>query len=800
MNIKLLRTSIICLLTSTLFTGIAMAQTQLANPSFEEDAANVGNPDGWDIGKGAQVKVGNGNASAGNRSLLVSDGYVAVYQNLQIAKLAGQTITFSIDAKSVSPNAVIGARLGYYTNDNKWHDGVLLWNKPITSEYKTYTASRPFPADAKAGRLYIAIYRSDKKSTFYIDNVQLTIGSGLSKEDAHRAITLARDAQYFLNRLNASNITSVEKDTWQKQAEDILQQANTANATLADKLDAYNQQISALNAQLFASLANGKPFISKIAPAYDRLAPDALPAKSTFDGKVLSLRGEHQAFGIDIANAENETQKIAIEVQGLPTECSINWRRQVYTETWYTKGKTLISDPLTELKDDARSTFITVDMGEFTRLFADIKIGTNAEPGNYPISITLTGNNNSIQKEIINLQILPKTAPPQRMDNYAFGYINNFPIANNTAAAVQDLVNHGVTDIEWAFMPPATFDKDGNLQTVNFSSYNKLLKDFAPSPIRLNVFWQPAYKSMKTTDGNDLKVLSPEWKNAIIQLLKAWIKNAGEHGVSADRITILTADEIHSHALESSPDESIQQYVEIAKLFQDKLPDLKNYLTLSFYAFPNDVKAALPYVDVIMPHMPLPTQLTRNAPPTYNPRDAFTHEIYPWLFEARKQRGLEISSYHVAAGRTDDALQWNRFYPALAAATGHTGIGYWAYNGFRGKTWDDTDGGLLDYNFVYNGTENHPINRKYNVTGETIVTSIRWEAVRAGLQDANIILTLKEKSDAGELTTEQRATFDALLAEAQKHNGPHRDTTNDISIAQMQEFSQKLRALYTAIK
>lgn len=799
MKLTLFKFCCTCFLSVLPLIGTAHAQTQLANPSFEEDAANVGNPDDWSIGKGAQVKVVSGDASAGNRALLVSDGYVAVYQNLQIPALANQQINFSLDAKGASDNAAIGVRVGYLTTDNKWHDAVLLWDKPITSEYKTYNASRPFPADAKAGRLYIGIYRSDKKSTFYVDNIKLQISGGLSAEDAHHAITLARDAQYFLNRLGAANITSNKKDIWQKQAEDILQQANAADISLAEKLDSYNEQITSLNAQLFKVMANGKPFVSETSFAFDRLAPDAIPIKSTFDGKILSLRGEHQAIGIDIANAEDAPQKIDIKVQGLPNGCGINWRRQVFTETWYTKGKTLISDPLTQLPG-GKSTFITIDSGEMARLFGDIEVGENANAGNYPVTISLTGSNNSTETQTVDLQILPQAAPPQRMTNYAFGYINDFPISNNTAKAIKDLEDHGVTDIEWAFMPPATFDKNGNLLKVDFNSYDKLLKDFAPSKIRLNTFWQPAYNSMKMDDGTDLKVLSPEWKNAIVQLLKAWVKNAGEHGVSADRITILTADEIHSHALESSPDESIQQYVEIAKLFHDKIPGLKNYLTLSFYAFPNDVKAVLPYVDVILPHMPLPTQLTRNAPPTYNPRKAFTEEIYPLLFEAQKERGLKISSYHVAAGRTDDALQWNRFYPVLAAATGHTGIGYWAYNGFRGNTWDDTDGGLLDYNFVYNGAEKNPVCEKYNVTGEIIVPSIRWQAVRAGLQDANIILALQNAVDAGKLSASQRTNFESLLAEAENHDGPQRDSTNDISIAEMQSFSRKLRALYTANK
>lgn len=776
----------------------AAAQAQLANPSFEEDVANVGNPDDWSIGKEAQVKVVTGNASAGNRALLVSDGYVAVYQDLQIPKLADQQLRFSIDAKSVSKNAVIGARIGYSTTDNKWHDSVLLWNKPITAEYQTYTASRTFPANAKAGRLYIAIYRSDKKSTFYIDNAQLQIGAGLSEEDAHRAVTLARDAQYFLNRLDVAskiNIVLPQKDSWQKQAQDILQKATNADASLAAKLDEYQQNIASLNAQLFGAMAKGKPFISATSFAFDRLAPDAIPVKSTFDGKVLSLRGEHQAFGIDIANATNAPQKIAINVQGLPDGCNINWRRQVFTETWYTKGKTLLADPLTQLPNNNKSTFINVDNGEIARLFADIEINKTAKAGNYPLTITLTGNNQNAETQTVNLQILPQAAPTPRMTHYEFGYNSAFPIANYTADAVKDLVSHGVTDIEWAYMPPAVFDTQGNLQTVNFASYNKMLEKFSSSSIRLNIFWQPSYLKFKTTDGSYLKVLSPEWKNALVQIINAWIKDAQEHHIPPAQITILTKDEIHSHSLDSSPDASIDEYVQIAKLLHEKIPNLKNYLTLTFYAFPNDVKAVLPYVDVVMPHMPQPEKLTRNAPPSYNPYKTFNDEIYPMLFAEQKKRGLIISSYHVAAGRSDNLLQWNRFYPVLAAATDHTGIAFWAYNGSRGSSWDDTDKGLLDYNFVYNGKEKNPLCQKYNITGETIVPSIRWEAVRSGLQDANIILALQK----AKLTTAQQAEFATLLAEAQKHNGPQRSSTNDISLTEMQELSRQLRKLYTGL-
>ena len=56
--------------------------------------------------------------------------------------------------------------------------------------------------------------------------------------------------------------------------------------------------------------------------------------------------------------------------------------------------------------------------------------------------------------------------------------------------------------------------------------------------------------------------------------------------------------------------------------------------------------------------------------------------------------------------------------------------------GVTGAThWDDTDQGLLDYTFIYNGAEEHPLNRQVNPVGEIVVPSIRWEALRLGWQE-----------------------------------------------------------------
>ena len=129
---------------------------------------------------------------------------------------------------------------------------------------------------------------------------------------------------------------------------------------------------------------------------------------------------------------------------------------------------------------------------------------------------------------------------------------------------------------------------------------------------------------------------------------------------------------------------------------------------------------------------------------------------------------MAIGSYHVARGKSDDLLVWNYAYPLIALGKGMTGVGHWAYNCGQGSTWHDWDGSRkvrLDYLFVYDGAEDNERNHRLNPTGERIVPSIRWEALREGIQVAKLMLALREARDAGETPGAIDAEVDALWAE-----------------------------------
>src|SRR5690606_9872789 len=130
----------------------------------------------------------------------------------------------------------------------------------------------------------------------YIDNIQLQVGAGLTEAQTRRAVALARDANYFLNRVNSPNAAEVPqplKQEWQKQAQAIAEEATAARVDLANKFEQHESALQKLNAALFQNLAGDKAVLVNWAPPHERLEPDAVPiASSNQPHQLTALRGE----------------------------------------------------------------------------------------------------------------------------------------------------------------------------------------------------------------------------------------------------------------------------------------------------------------------------------------------------------------------------------------------------------------------------------------------------------------------------------------------------------------------------
>jgi hypothetical protein len=349
------------------------------------------------------------------------------------------------------------------------------------------------------------------------------------------------------------------------------------------------------------------------------------------------------------------------------------------------------------------------------------------------------------------------------------------PARSHPEAVARDLAAHGVSGIEFPYIPNVEFSPDGTLAHADIaaSEQARWMKIYGRHIRTLMLFWEGKFKHLPIAGKKDCFLeytdaegrLTPAFRKAYSALLKAWLAFAREQGFGTDRFLLLADDEPSSKAeFATAPGSEVRRTLELYRLTRAAAPDLPIAVTLSDYATPPDVAVVAPAVDVIFPLWPYREKLTRWVPPGYRPRVVFQKTIFPLLQREREKRGLKIWSYRVDAGKSADVLTSARAYPLIAAGAGFTGIGTWAYNVMRGKSWDDTDGGLLDYTFIYDGTEDHPLNREVNPTGEIVVPSIRWEAMRLGWQDAQIVNHLREKARrTGD--AELREKVEALLRE-----------------------------------
>ncbi|MGD9498858.1 MAG: hypothetical protein AB7Y46_21365, partial [Armatimonadota bacterium] len=434
--------------------------------------------------------------------------------------------------------------------------------------------------------------------------------------------------------------------------------------------------------------------------------------------------------------------------------------RQVYLETWYGRERSGVYDALPRLPQGEGVWRVTIPPGDSVRVHVAMSVGESADSAQAAILIRPEGGGQ--QRLTLAVEVLPAPPPAEsEFEHVSFLYPELTVCARSPAAAAEDLGAHHVTMIEFPSMPPARWNDEGELIEADFARHDGWMDTYAPHVRRMMIFW---HGDIERDEGTVWDMHSPQWRRAYLSLLRGWLEHNRERGYGPERFVLLVADELHSQHLDVAPDDKVRAVVETTRQVHAAIPDLKVFQTLTYYAFPADVALMAPVTDFACVALPWPERLTRNAPPEYNPRQAYAEQIGPLL----RAHCAQLGSYHVASGKSDAQLQWNHAYPLVALGQGMTGVGHWAYNVARGSTWHDWDGEgevRLDYSFVYDGAEDHERNRRLNPTSELVVPSIRWEALREGIQVAKLLLALREARDAGELPAEVAAEVDKLWAQ-----------------------------------
>ena len=757
-----------CLTLSVAGSGAQTATTGnlLANPSLEIDEDGNGLPDAWNIHKDARGKL-VGEASAGDKAVAFTEGYVVLEQNLSIENLADRNFRIDVDARSTD-GAKLGVYVGYLrVGENgkaAWRNTQLAWERPLGDDYTTFRLGHRIPANAQGPRVWVAIYRSNRSGTLVIDNAKAAIND-LSAEQQVALNRVEREWRYLRRRAELAQERLGDQTAVKhvlEVAREVLDRCFAGQAAVLDEKESLQRRLGAISAQINRGLSPDVDLAVSFAEPYSQLDPcGLLPDPAVHETELLVLPGEYHAVGLVVANCLDHEETASVVIEGIPADqfkCQV--RCQAFLETWYKREKSRLADPLCLLPNEQGAWKLTLDPGEVTKLYVSIHCLKQCADANAKVRIE------SASGKVSELRFGVRRASEQVPRSVRFGHTAFiYPDQDRSRhATATDLGSHGVNRMEFTHLPPCKFSKDGELIEVNFSRHGAWLKAYGPHVEKMMIFWVAYAGGLPCADGTKLELLSEAGRRALVNLLRAFFERMSELGYGMDRFAILPFDETHSKTLDDSPDENVARTAEVMKLLRKEFPGLEIMMTLSYYAFPKDVEAMAPHVDVALPYFGWPAKLARNAPPTYSPREAFANQVWPTLEAERRKRGMEIWSYLVAGGKSDNVLTNSRAYPIRAVGAGMTGVGTWAYNAYTGSTWDDTDGKpWVDYIYVYDGGEDHPLNKQLNPTGERVVPSIRWEALRAGIQDARLLLHLKSFAAADACPQDLKADIGRLL-------------------------------------
>lgn len=454
----------------------------------------------------------------------------------------------------------------------------------------------------------------------------------------------------------------------------------------------------------------------------------------------IFLKNQYQVISFIAQNTSSTNINVKINVD-LKSNWNADLREASPLGTWYSKGKSKVYDPLILSKKEGASWNSVIPKNGYKKFLLIFKVPNDEQNGTYnlPVNIVNTGSNEQT-KATIKYTILPNPQPISRNFTH-IAFTNTYNNVNFTSM-VSDLSRNYVNLLEFPVMPNVTFQANGQIAASNWQSvdrYLSVLKDY-PN-IKLLIFWQPYYNKMKINSGQNLTYMSKEWLFAFGNLLEAFLSHAKDRSIPANRFQILIMDEIHSKSTSSVVDPSIQECIQIAKYLKAEFPNLNQSYTFSNNTQFKDVQSVFDYSGTFIQHWPLPRKST-SLGAKLDPSMEFKTKTKS-IMSAFRNKGNVVLNYHISKGKSDEIMADDYLFPVFSLLNGNTGIGWWAYNSFSGSSWIDTDGGKLDYSFIYNGNDNKGTNLLSGRPQEDIVPSLRWIAARSGVQNAMIFQTIK---------------------------------------------------------
>jgi hypothetical protein len=401
--------------------------------------------------------------------------------------------------------------------------------------------------------------------------------------------------------------------------------------------------------------------------------------------------GEHEPVSIMLLNASNGCPRIKVNVKQAGNGA-------VVTAYSPQKARTNLGgyawDPMTT--GDRFSLMLPPLTAEEVWLDIDL---ANATPGKRVIEIEFEGSQGNAQA-VIDLEVLPFAM-------VGYDKMRMCTWAQYTGNAVSDLLAHGNTVFVGNLPPVTVAEGSAPSFTIDFAPFDEFLAPMKGHDVYLLLHGIPQL---------GVPMESEDYVPRFAEYMKQVAGHLSEQGFKEENVALYTFDEPGGNGWNT-----VKQYTAFARQALKARPGLKFYVNGG--------------ADLAM------FEEMAEYAGVWSPSFYMLPEQSPEMAVLRKS-GKALWSYDCAVpfsrpvGANTKAINvvaQYRFSAPIAMHYGATGIGWWCYN-YGPSMWEPIQ---YEYPLVY-----------VNDDG-TFDTSRRWEAVREGMEDARILIALRERlSDA----------------------------------------------------
>ena len=492
-----------------------------------------------------------------------------------------------------------------------------------------------------------------------------------------------------------------------------------SSPAFTERLGARTEALDA-RAERALALANLAPSVLANAPASQVVAFEGLAWESRDVDTQLPTQaetplrisrrcvpGEHEPVSIKLMNVTLATVTVTAHVE---TDLEGSSVTPYEVRPVPTNQHTIAWDPIVPLGDNG----VTIPSLETREIWLDIDL-TGVRPGDHHVTVSFNAGRSRTTVEVA-LRVLPfQMAGFDAMRLCCWARYNN--------NAVRDLLAHGNT-VFVTGLPPAT---------VSEASAPRVDVDFT----RLDAFTAPllghdVYLLMSGIPSLGVPMEDAAYVPRLAEYLHKVMAHLATRGVDEDHVALYPFDEPGGQGWNT-----VNRYVVFGRQGLKARPGLKFYVNgggdLPMFEALNEVASVWCPGYYMLPDSTPEMKFLRGTGKTL------------WSYDC----GYAYARPTGANTKTINVSGQYRMAAVFGFNFGATGIGYWCYNAGP-SMWEPIKD---EYPLVYANSDG------------TVTSSRRWEAVREGMEDARILIALREKLSDDSVSAEAKAKIRHLLEE-----------------------------------